>query len=312
MPLLFRCPACGRELEAPDEAAGSPGACRFCGATITAPTGPGQPAGLVAPGGPTSYGGERLDLPTGRLDAGEVLSEGWDLLKVHWPIILAANLVMGVITAAIILPIEWAFLVVMLKHAPNLFTLQREMAKYQWGFLPILILLQGVLMPLSSGPTYLAHQIVHRGNADFGVIFRGFRQIKALFLFGAGIQLLMMLPTVVLLPFQKTVPDVPSPQMVIVGALAYAFMIFVYISLGFARMEIIDRGVDGITAFKASWEFTKGHRWMILATGITLMLAYMLGIVACFVGLFATMGFFPLGEVLIYRHLRGLHGAPDA
>lgn len=49
MPITFHCPSCGKELSAPDSAAGLSGACRFCGATITAPSAQGEPAGLAGP-----------------------------------------------------------------------------------------------------------------------------------------------------------------------------------------------------------------------------------------------------------------------
>lgn len=49
MPMTFKCPSCGRDLEAPDGAAGQRGVCRFCGARIVAPNAPAQPAQLDMP-----------------------------------------------------------------------------------------------------------------------------------------------------------------------------------------------------------------------------------------------------------------------
>ena len=44
MPIQFQCPKCGKQLNAPDSAAGVTGPCPFCKATITAPRAPGAPA----------------------------------------------------------------------------------------------------------------------------------------------------------------------------------------------------------------------------------------------------------------------------
>lgn len=51
MPILFMCPACGRQLEAPDSAAGHSGACKFCAARLVAPIRSGETARLITPDG---------------------------------------------------------------------------------------------------------------------------------------------------------------------------------------------------------------------------------------------------------------------
>jgi DNA-directed RNA polymerase subunit RPC12/RpoP len=48
MALEFACPRCGRQLQAPEAAAGSAGTCKYCDARIIAPSGPDQPAQLLA------------------------------------------------------------------------------------------------------------------------------------------------------------------------------------------------------------------------------------------------------------------------
>jgi hypothetical protein len=76
-------------------------------------------------------------------------------------------------------------------------------------------------------------------------------------------------------------------------------------------MEIVDRGADTAGAFRASWDFTRGHRWMILFTWLLLGLAWIAGLVACCIGQFVTILLLPVGLVLIYRDLRGLRGLPS-
>jgi len=49
MPIIFTCPVCGRELEAPDAAAGQRGVCKFCGGRLVAPAASGEPARADTP-----------------------------------------------------------------------------------------------------------------------------------------------------------------------------------------------------------------------------------------------------------------------
>lgn len=49
MPISFHCPSCGQALSAPDTAAGAQGSCKFCGATLIAPSTSNDAAVLVPP-----------------------------------------------------------------------------------------------------------------------------------------------------------------------------------------------------------------------------------------------------------------------
>jgi hypothetical protein len=306
MPLIFNCPACSRELEAPDAALGVTGSCRFCGAEIVSPGAPGVPAVLVRPGTASQPGGftaPSIDQPTGQLEAGAVLSEAWGYLKQYWLTLLAAFLIVGLIYSAVMLPLIWKPLIEFYRsYKPgDVFV---PPPKVGW-ILQVLVLL---LVPLGVGPMYVADRIIAREDGSLGALFQGFRY------YGKFIQLAVLYQ----LPFwgiglviggvKATSPAAGG----MLALLAIPVQIFLFVAFSLAHMEVVDRGADGLSAMKTSWEVTKGHRWMILGTWLLLFVAYMAGMLACCVGILFTIGFIPLGQVLIYRHLRGLQGTPDA
>lgn len=113
MSVSFSCPACGRELAAPDNAFGVAGNCRFCGAAIIAPSAPGEPARVQQPGperdatfagtpaatpglyaeGGSPPGVPCIHPPTGELDLGAIIGEAWNTVTANWGIFAAACLV---------------------------------------------------------------------------------------------------------------------------------------------------------------------------------------------------------------------------
>ncbi|HEY3412021.1 MAG TPA: hypothetical protein VGM51_03080 [Armatimonadota bacterium] len=304
MPIVFRCPACGRDLEAPDAAFGVAGSCRFCGAQIVSPSEPDGPATLVA-AGPASMQAAPGDVsqPTGEIDPGGILSEAWALLKVHWAIILAAYLIVGLITVAAMAPWFVPFFRETMRHPPAPGTPTVMPVSTTLGIMVLSIL----FAPLLAGPLYLVDRIIARGDDSMGAIFAGLRHYGPLVQFAVVYNLPLYALQIAQSAAATRAPRLYTPFMI-----AYwLVMIFMIVTLMAGQMEVIDRGVDGISALKASWEFTKGHRLMILVTGLLLTLCYLAGLFACCIGALFTMGFIPLGQVLVYRHLRGLQGTPD-
>ena len=305
MPNVFRCPACGRDLEAPDAAFSVSGSCRFCGAQIVSPSGPDGPATLVAvgPSGMQVAPGD-VSQPTGHIDPGEILSEAWALLKVHWAIILAANLIVGVIYLGALAP--WFVPVIQgaIKNPGSPAAQQQLPLVAQAAIMAISVL----LAPLLAGPLYLIDRIIVRGDDSMGAVFAGFRHYVPL----AKFAFVYSMPFVLLQLAQGALTASSPGRGLMLSIATWPVTVLWMIVFRPGQMEVIDRGVDGVAAMKASWEFTKGHRLMILVTGILLGLCYMAGFIACCIGVLFTVGFLPLGEVLIYRHLRGLQGTPDA
>lgn len=311
MPIIFNCPFCGRELEAPDAAAGSPGACRFCRATITAPAASGQPAELVSPGTPPPYGGGRSDQPAGYLDFSAIISESWDLLKIHWGSLCAAELISGVAACIMVVALMAPYVVAQLHYLSPKADPVTSLVDGRW-FGIALVAVTVLIQPVAAGPLYVAHSIVTRGEADLALVFAPFRRYGALLQFS----LVFNLPIVALQLVLLAISFMPDIVVTIFALLANVVTLAINgVQLAALRpglMEIVDRDVDGFTAAKASWEFTKGHRWMVLGIAIVMSLLASAGVFACGIGVFFTVGFEALGQVLVYRSLRGSGGGSGA
>jgi hypothetical protein len=306
--MRFLCPNCHRELEVPDEAAGTAGACRLCGAAIIAPTGPGQPAVLAhAPGAPPPPSGMAPgpQAPFGRLQPFNILSEAWSLVWANF----------GPIAISYYVPAIALVMLMAVVVGPYMFSAMQEgMAGMPgkppemplWVTLgsPLLTLL---LSPLLAGVLYVTDDLLTKGEAEISAMFRGLQQYKDITLFTLVVYILptTLVSLVFSYLFKPTPTSPPSPVLSVVMAV---LPIFLYVTLLPGLMDIVDRGSDAMTALKSGWEFTKGHRWMILLTGIVLYLGSIAGIVACFVGVLVTSLMLPVGFVLMYRDIRGLRG----
>jgi len=56
--------------------------------------------------------------------------------------------------------------------------------------------------------------------------------------------------------------------------------------LAFVAYLVMDKNLEPMKAVEKSWQMTKGHGWTIFFMGITSIFLFILGIVACFVGVF--------------------------
>lgn len=307
MALRFLCPNCHRELEVPDEAAGTAGSCRLCGAAIIAPSAPGQPAamaqapGAPPPGGPS--GAPVAQAPYGRVEPLGILSESWNLLWANFGPIAIAYYVPGII----------AFIVIMLivgpMMLPNFSAMSSGDAQQPPVYVNFLIpLLIAALSPLLVGSLYVVVDILTRGQAEASAMFRGLRQYKDIVIVALVVY---TAPNLLQVLFAGGAEPGQGGRflismllgLVLNGLFAAAFLP--------AIVEVVDRGTDGITALRTSWEITAGHRASVFFAFVVLYLASAAGVVACGVGALVTSLLLPPGIVLIYRDLRGLRGGTE-
>ncbi len=84
--------------------------------------------------------------------------------------------------------------------------------------------------------------------------------------------------------------------------------------LVFAQLFVVDKGMKGIAAMKASWALTKGHRWeLFLALLVLLLVNVFVAFVTFGFGLLVTMPISMLAIAYLYRKLdRGIQPAAPA
>lgn len=304
MPFTFDCPACGRQMNAPDSARGASGKCRFCGALITAPADPGRPA--------TFKQVEKTTLPraSGRVDLGAVVMDAWELLKLHWGALCIAQLITGFLALLVVLPI----LVPIFIHQVRLISNTRVPLTSLPGphgigllFAALAILLQ----PLAAGPLYVAARLVTHGEENIALVFEPFRHLGAFLQFSLIYNLPILALEFVTFVFSRSTHPLMVLLLMLTTIGLWALEATFIAGLRPGLMEIVDKGSDGLTAAMVSWEFTKGHRLMILATTLVLSILASVGSAICCILVLFTMGFDPLGQVLIYRQLRGLESESD-
>lgn len=300
MPIIFRCPACGRDLECSEAAVSAEGSCRFCGAHIISPSGPESPASLIAPRtGSTFTSTSDTSRPSGVLRPFEILSVAWSLYQSQMGILLLGTLAVGVINAVLGQVVDRFF------GAGG----SRSNAVAA-GIIGVL------LTPLLVGPYYLAARAVAGRQASFRHWFQGIAHADSLI----GAALLLGIPLILASAFLPASPSstadsaamyawskVTVPRIV----LGTVIIGLVMIPVSLTTMEIVDRGCAPVEAIRASLAATRGHYLAILGTRIVLGFAGASGLLLCCIGVLITAPIPIVGEVLIYRYLRGLQGPPD-
>lgn len=128
-----------------------------------------------------------------------------------------------------------------------------------------------------------------RQELRFGDLFAGFRYFLPL----AGLTLLTQALFVVSLPFFM----VPS---IVVG-----------LGLSMTPFYVVDAEMGLIDAMKASWAATRGHKASLLGYFVVGTLVTMLGLVACCIGMYATMSIMLVGWAWIFTRLSGRSGQPN-
>lgn len=329
MPIRFRCPACGRELSAPDEAAGAAGPCAYCHVWVTAPSAPGEPAGLAeqppagpegegTPSGPEEAPGRYglLVPPSGRLDRGTYFAEAYQT-TVRFPgPIIGGFLLVCLVTALVLGVWGTAFTLVAgglnAQGMPNLTADPPTILLLAIG--AILCLL---LVPLWEGPFYVIDAVLARGQADVTLLFRGYQYAPSL----VGTALLIQVALLPAAALMNVLAILQSAHVNDTVALAVGiplwvlgFIVSQYIgtSLSLAPMEVIDRGAGAMEAIRVSWATTPGHRMRIFAIMILFALLVGIGALLCGVGALVVAPLYLVARVLIYRDLRGLRAATTA
>ncbi|HEY3268861.1 MAG TPA: hypothetical protein VGM37_18245 [Armatimonadota bacterium] len=297
MPVEFRCPQCGQLLSAPDEAAGSTGSCRFCGATVTAPGAPGEPALLVGPG-PAAASGPVP--PDGTLDLGAILSESWQTLSANWGLFIASELIVIIAQS--------------IANGPFNFNSERVRWELIAILVPIGIALMLALFPIQLGMLYISSDVLARGNSEIPRVFAGYKQYGKL-LITLLLQTLAGVPIGLVIGFPIGIAAATKSPFaigvaVVMGIAGIIGLFYVMLGLSLATMEVINRNADPMDALRASWSATQGRRLEMFAIQLVMSLVSTVGVFACCVGLVFTAPLASIAQVIVYRQLRGLQPPP--
>jgi hypothetical protein len=212
-------------------------------------------------------------------EIGEVLSAAFDAFKVNWAVLVLSY-----------------FLVYIIGMIP--------------GQLPTILVATGAVDNQSA-----AYWGVFSGSTLVGILIQTFFQVGLLKiwlasarggqanfaeLFSGGSRYLPLLATTFLVGF-------------IVG-LGFVLLIvpglILMVGLGVAQLYVVDAGLGPIEGMKASWEATKGQRLMLFLFAIVLVLIAVAGVLACCVGIFATVPLAGVAGSTVYLRISGRGGPP--
>jgi hypothetical protein len=84
---------------------------------------------------------------------------------------------------------------------------------------------------------------------------------------------------------------------------AGAAAVAVYLRLAYSSYFIIDRGLEGWAAVKASWAATRGHVWRLAGLLLALLALNILGACALLLGLLITLPITLVASACVYRRL---------
>jgi hypothetical protein len=295
--MTFICPACGKALTMPDEAAGKQGQCAYCNALIEAPASHGEPARLVEPSAPdTPYAAgnsaSTYATPTGNLDFGSILGDAWKLVTSNLGLVIGvAIVVFGIIILA-----DAIIEAIAPSNGPDKAT--NDM---------LTLITNLVFLPMNFSFAYVFCQIIGRGRSTFGAAFHGYRQWWSLFV-TAFIIGACMIPGLVLVFAGATFV---SNSGILGGLLVIAgFIVIMMIIMGvfLAPYEVVDKGKPPLEAVQTSWSVTKGRRLTLFVYSFLFGIIGLAGILACGVGLLVTLPLSNAGIVLMYQRLRGIQG----
>jgi hypothetical protein len=283
-------------VSAPDEAAGTLGTCAFCGGPVRAP-------GAIwagAPGVPF----RNSTAATGVLNVGDVLSEAWKLTVANWqPLVLAALIMCITLYGPMFAAMPFLIFNTAQMHGgppPHSFI----------AVFFVIYLAMFAAIPMQYGIMVMGSDLLATGTTSVGRIFSAYRRWGRL-MGGVLLGSLVIVPPyaafLAALFHMLTHPGASSAAIVIlVSAVALPIMAYAGISLCLIPMEVLDKGSYPVDALRSSWNAVRGQRLMLFAAMLLLGLIGGAGTYLCYVGMLFTLPFSLLGQVIIYRNLRGL------
>lgn len=319
MPIEFRCTNCQKLLRVPDETAGKQAKCPSCNMVLTIPSAeaaavgpPPPPPAAINPYqaptqstvGPPEFTGSPGGFGPTRIDAMEVLRNGWQIFQARMGNVI---LVVGV---ALLIQFGFQFGSNFLTGALQAIT--SDPIVLGLASLFVSIGLNVFFLWLNIGQIIVLLKIARGGEATVGELFTG-----GAYLVRAIVVVICVLAFVVasMLPF--VIPGIVA--MIVAGSnstvavvlllagVGLAFIPYFYILLAFSPSLylIVDRNAGALESLQLSREVTAGNKLQLLLVWIVGGFVYLLGFLACCVGVFFTGPLFGMIITVAYLSMTG-------
>lgn len=265
------------------------------------------------PRGPSGPDGEPVPW-----EPGEVLNEGWDIVKVHWPVLIFAPL-----TVVVLVGLPAGLLnQIHVGGVPG--------AIGMWLLGAVIQLLLGAFFEVGLARVFIV--AARREVPDIGAIFQGgasfLRMLAVNVLLGIlSLTLLAVTtgPAVVLavgeigldvfakpmLVFDRFKQLGPNPLIALcIGMMVLVpLSVFLTMRLSFAQYYLADTDRGPIEALGASWTALRGQMLGLFGFMVLVFLLSLAGTMMCCVGLLPVMAVTRVAQAIIYTRISGRMGA---
>lgn len=257
----------------------------------------GPPAGFEKPGN------IRFD---------ECLSKAWECFQRNWGLCIVGTLILFAISAVVQIPMQFA------QSVFQSFTGHGSSAQI-WMmigmgvvFLFFYALATGVSTILSAGFMYFFIESLRTGKSNIDNLFAGFRAsswIQLLLAMVVWILAVFIIVTVLVAPgIFLTTTTKSSVPVIVAGVLAIIPLIYLAVPLGFVFPLIVDKKIGFWQAITTAIRTVHRQWFQVLGLMILVGLIAMAGMLACCIGMLATM---PLGYLIWCQGYRQLFGDGD-
>ncbi|MCX6969562.1 MAG: GYF domain-containing protein [Verrucomicrobia bacterium] len=257
----------------------------------------GPPAGFEKPGN------IRFD---------ECLSKAWDCFQRNWGLCVVGTLILFAISAVVQIPMQFAQAVLERFTGHGSSAQIGIMIGMVVVFLFFYALATGVSTILSAGFMYFFIESLRTGKSNIDNLFAGFRAsnwIQLLLAMLVWILAVFIIVAVLVAPgIFLTATMKSSVPVIVAGVLAIIPLIYLAVPLGFVFPLIVDKKIGFWQAVTAAIRTVHRQWFQVLGLMILVGLIAMAGMLACCVGMLATM---PLGYLIWCQGYRQLFGDGD-
>lgn len=221
-----------------------------------------------APQGP----GKLTPDQAGRIDLGRAFSEGWELMKRNLGVWLGVSLVYALLLVGSVA----LFLIPAIVVGPALL----------WG--------------------YSRYQLsAYEGRGAFGDLWDGFSHLGRALAGYIPLFLASFLLSLVPQGISIAGAEMEAPVVSLVGSLLSLVVSLVTLRWMFAGLYIVEHGMNGIDAIRASWTATRGQWLTLFLFGLLAAAVSILGVLALIVGIIPAAAVITFTYVSMYRQLTG-------
>ena len=243
----------------------------------------------------------------GRIRFDECLGKAWECFKVNWGMSVVATLIFFAISGVVQAPMQFAQPVFTRFHSSSAPVWMMAAAGVVFFFFWLLAM--GVSSILPAGFMYFFIEAIRTKKAKLDNLFAGFRRphwIQLLLAMLVWLVAVFLIAAVIMTPgIFLTVSMKSQVPIFVSGGLLLILLVYFAVGISFVFPLIVDKKLGFWGAIKTSLKAVHRQWFQVFGLLILVGLVNLVGVLACCVGIFATM---PLGYLIVCQGYRQLFG----